>query len=42
MRLERGFQKLNTGKTYDAIDQFARAQSLLLKTNIRANLCGPW
>ena len=29
MRLERGFQKLNTGKTYDAIDQFARAQSLL-------------
>jgi hypothetical protein len=29
IRLERGFQKLSAGKTYDAIDQFAKAQSLL-------------
>ena len=29
MRLERGYQKLEVGKTYDAINQFAKAQSLL-------------
>lgn len=29
IRLERGSQKLGAGKTYDAIDQFAKAQSLL-------------
>ena len=29
MRLERGYQKLKVGKFYDAIDQFAKAQSLL-------------
>jgi len=29
MRLERGYQKLKAGKFYDAIDQFAKAQSLL-------------
>lgn len=31
MRLERGFHKLEAGKTYDAIEQFAKAQSLLAK-----------
>ena len=29
MRLERGYQKLKAGNFYDAIDQFAKAQSLL-------------
>jgi hypothetical protein len=29
IRLRRGSQKLEAGKTYDAIDQFAKAQSLL-------------
>ena len=29
IRLDRGSQKLEAGKTYDAIDQFAKAQSLL-------------
>lgn len=29
IRLEQGFHKLEAGKTYDAIDQFAKAQSLL-------------
>lgn len=29
MRLERGYQKLEAGRFYDAIDQFAKAQTLL-------------
>lgn len=29
LRLERGFQKLSVGKTYDAINEFTKAQALL-------------
>jgi hypothetical protein len=35
MRLERGQQKLAAGKTYDAIDQFAKAQMLLAQDERR-------
>jgi len=31
LRLERGFQKLQSGKTYEAIEQFSKAQNLLVQ-----------
>lgn len=36
MRLSRGIQKLEARKTYDAIDQFAKAQSLLAQDENKA------
>lgn len=38
MRLLRGSQKLEAGKTYDAIDQFAKAQSLLAQEEHKSEL----
>lgn len=35
LRLERGQQKLAAGKAYDAIDQFAKAQSLLAQDELK-------
>ncbi|MBN1470941.1 MAG: hypothetical protein JW925_04105 [Syntrophaceae bacterium] len=35
MRLERGYQKLGAEKTYDAIDQFAKAQTLLAQNEYK-------
>lgn len=35
LRLERGQQKLAAGKTYDAIDQFAKAQILLAQDELK-------
>lgn len=31
LRLERGFQKLQSGKTYEAIEQYSKAQNLLVQ-----------
>ena len=36
LRLERGFQKLQSGKTYDAIEQFSNAQNLLVQDEHRS------
>jgi hypothetical protein len=35
LRLERGYQKLKADKTYEAIEQFARAQNLLVQDELK-------
>ena len=36
LRLERGFQKLQSGKTYEAIEQFSKAQNLLVQDEYKS------
>ena len=40
MRLDRGLQKLNAGKFYDAIEQFSKAQNLLAKDEHKRQFIG--